>query len=104
MSEKEVKELRRLKQNEFLKPYAKLLIMIQKGYHDTKILKDVLGGNYITLIKDGVRKGHVIYEEKGKVSLTYKGSEIAQSLLKCWKALEERARETEREKEKKSME
>lgn len=109
MSEQTLKELHSLKENKFLKPYAKLLILLYKFSHThqytnqkqevslTNVLREILGGNYLALVKDGVLDGLIEYERGKAPQLTLEGLRVARRLVECWDIIR---REKEREREK----
>ncbi|MCE4601258.1 MAG: hypothetical protein F7C38_06825 [Desulfurococcales archaeon] len=106
LTQSQLQELYELKENKFLRPYAKLIILLYKyeyEYHYTNakkelsiagILREVLGGNYMALVKEGVLDGLIRYARGEPPRLTQKGVEVAKKLLQCWKILREKERET----------
>ena len=77
MSKEELDKLMFIKENDVIKPLYKLLVLLKLGYTNSQILKDILGGNYIVLIKEASLRGLVQYKKGEQVRLTRKGEHLA---------------------------
>lgn len=86
-----------LKELDVIRPLYKLIVLIYDGYNKSDILKDILGGNYIVLIKDGVMKGLIDYERGKPPVLTDKGVMIGRIVRECIQKIWEREREGEKD-------
>ncbi len=90
LTAEELEDIVMLKKTKFLRPYAKFLIVLYKygsREHYTNIVKEVVGGNYITLAKEGVAEGLVEYERGKPPRLTAEGRRVAEGLAACWEIL-----------------
>ena len=81
-----VKLVEEIKNLEWLRPLYKLLIIAAKVTNKTVDLKFIFGGYYYQLIKESQYKGF-LYQEYGKVMLTDKGRQIAETLYNCYTSL-----------------
>ena len=92
MSEKEIEEILKLKNDKFFRPYAKLLILLHR-FQDHRelynIMREVLGGSYIYHVKEAVTDGLVVYEKGEFPRLTEKGRKIAEALYSAWRTIQE---------------
>jgi len=88
-------ELKREKH--LFKPLAKLLIILYYGVpaNWSSMLRELLGGNYTNVVKEGVLAGYVMYEKGRPPTLTPRGRAVAAALAEAWQKIREGEREGE---------
>ncbi len=72
-----------IKNLDVVKPLYKLLVLVKLGYDRSEQLKDIFGGNYVVLLRDGALNGLLLYEKGRKPELTGKGRAIADIVHEC---------------------
>lgn len=92
LPDEDLREILLLKNSRLLRPYAKFLIVLCKYEgrdHYTNILKEVVGGGYITYTKEALLAGLVEYQRGKPPRLTERGRALCPALLECWSRLKQ---------------
>lgn len=84
--------VKKIKDNDIIRPLYKLLVITYLVTSKTVDLKFIFGGYYYTLIKEAQYRG-LLKQELGKVELTEEGRRIASILYSCLQELEKKERE-----------
>jgi len=92
MSQAELDFIMYVKKNDVVRPLYKLLVLVYNGVSRSDALKDILGGNYIVLVKEANMRGLIHYERGKPPELTEKGRGLAVVIDKCLRELSERER------------